>query len=397
MNKINRKSITERENNLLPFLKLHTKDEPPIFLDLSIRKSKNIINNETFKLVDEFKILKFKKSFRNSLLQPNKIFKTNVENKNIQKLISNNKIETSEDNLYLKEKLKNVNTSENKNTKYKKIKNFNLSSGRDRYLSLIKKYQFSQIKRKDNLLDDSKTSNNNTSVLTKQNKSSSNALTYETHINKTKSISKILTTKRKITKKDLNKSFSKLFALEKELCDTRKNSINIIKRIKKYKSILNKENKIMSNKLNKNEESMKKIDDLIEEENTKNNKITSINYNKILGPLNKVDEAINLKKINLNKSINGQIWLKQSTANMIRFGQYFNRLDDEQFFKQRKKIINKFAAIEKDSDIIDGIRTERNSFNNFGKGIKKNNKIITKLAEKNFDFFKNVSKKFDNF
>ena len=61
MNKIYINAITDRENSLLPFLNMKINEDPLISMDLTIRKSKNIINDETFKLVDEFKILQFKK------------------------------------------------------------------------------------------------------------------------------------------------------------------------------------------------------------------------------------------------------------------------------------------------------------------------------------------------
>ena len=144
----------------------------------------------------------------------------------------------------------------------------------------------------------------------------------------------------------------------------------------------------------KKEESIKKIQDLIDNENLKKNRITRINYNKILGPLHKEKDNL-LKKMDLNQKAKRQIWLKESTVNLIKFGQYFNLMDDEQFFRQRKKIIKKFADIEKESDIIDGIQTERINKTNLGKGIKKNNQIIKQIVENNFDFYKNVSKKFE--
>ena len=72
MNKIYINAITDRENSLLPFLNMKIKEDPLMSMDLTIRKSKNIINDETFKLVDEFKILKFKKNLKNVLLKPNK-------------------------------------------------------------------------------------------------------------------------------------------------------------------------------------------------------------------------------------------------------------------------------------------------------------------------------------
>ena len=395
MNKIYINAITDRENSLLPFSNMKIKEDPLMSMDLTIRKSKNIINDETFKLVDEFKILKFKKNLQNVLLKPNKSYKANLVNHRIQKIQLNNNIKTSANNEFFKDKIKNMKTMSYKTNKYKKIKNFKLSSNKDKYLSLLKKYNYKDIKRKQKILDISKTSNNN-SVTNKQNKSSSNMKISETQIKNSNSVTNTFNSKKsKIPKKLFNKSFSKFFSIEKALYDTQKSSINIIKRINRYKALSQRENQNMTDNLQKREDSLKKIEDLIDEENSKKNRISKINYQKILGPLNKSND-LNLKKIKINQKATGQIWVKQSTANLLKFGQYFNKMDDAQFFKQRKKIINKFASIEKDSNIIDGIKTERNNKYDFGQGIKKNNKIIKQLAEDNFDFFQNISKKLDN-
>lgn len=390
MSQIYKKSKTERENGILPFLKLEIKN-PFMSMELKIKKSKNIINNETYKLIDSFNIFKLERNPQIKLVQTRRL-STKLDKKKIVKM--NNNIAISENNSFFKEKLKDMKSLDNKTKKYKqiKIKNFKLSSKRERYISLLKKYNLNDIKLKTKIIDDSKTNNNTLS--TKPNKSTSNVVT-ENQIKDSKSTTQRLKPKKiKILKKDFNKSFSKFLSIEKTLNDTKKDTLHIIQRIKRYKVISDRETQNLSDTFQKKEESIKKVDNLINEENDNKNRITDIDYNKLLGPLNKTNSQM-FQKIKINQKQNGQIWLKQSTANMIKFGQYFNRMDDEQFFKQRKKIIKKFAAIEKDSDIIDGIKTERCRYN-YGKGIKKNNKIITKLAEDNLDFFRNVSKKFNN-
>ena len=390
MSQIYKKSKTERENGILPFLKLEIKN-PFMSMELKIKKSKNIINNETYKLIDTFNIFKLERNPQIKLVQTRRL-STKLDKKKIVKM--NNNIAISENNSFFKEKLKDMKSLDNKTKKYKqiKIKNFKLSSKRERYISLLKKYNLNDIKLKTKIIDDSKTNNNTLS--TKPNKSTSNVVT-ENQIKDSKSTTQRLKPKKiKILKKDFNKSFSKFLSIEKTLNDTKKDTLHIIQRIKRYKVISDRETQNLSDTFQKKEESIKKVDNLINEENDNKNRITDIDYNKLLGPLNKTNSQM-FQKIKINQKQNGQIWLKQSTANMIKFGQYFNRMDDEQFFKQRKKIIKKFAAIEKDSDIIDGIKTERCRYN-YGKGIKKNNKIITKLAEDNLDFFRNVSKKFNN-
>ena len=383
MDKFYRNLKTERENRLLPFLKVQIND-PFMPMDLTIRNSKNIINRETFKLLDEYKILKFKSNLRNLESKSSKSLKVNSEPNKMTKIILNNNIKTSANNSFFKGKIKVMKSKENNNNKnkYKKIKNFKLSSGRERYIYLLKKYKFRDVIKPNKILDDSKTNN---SSMTKQNKSNSNLKTNESQINNSTSVSKNLKTNQsQTTQKNFNKS---IFNLARTLRETQKNSMKMIRRIKRYKVLLDRENENITDIFQKREDSMKNVENLIDEENSPKNRI-------ILGPLHKANDS-NLKRIKISKKSNGQIWLKQSTVNLIKFGQYFNRMDDEQFFKQRKKIIKKFAAIEKDSDIVDGIKTERTKYD-FGKGIKKNNQIIEHLAENNYDIFKSVSKKLDN-
>ena len=391
MNKNELSLQSDNENSILPFLGMQIFDAK-IPMDISIRRSKNIINRETFKLVDEFKMLNLKNSFKiKNELKSGQPKKENSEINRLKRIrINNSSISTSDDNLYLKQKFKKMKTTSNKSFKYKKIKNIKLSSVRDKYISLIKKFKNNDEKKQNNSLSESKINN---SKILKLNKSNSNLKIDIPQINNPASIlDTSKTSESKQYKNALNKTFSKINTLSKTLKDTQRKSLKIIKNIKRFKLISKKENENMTDIINRRDELLQKIEDLMDEENSKKNRITRINYNKILGPLNKAKDNT-LKKIDLSKKLSRQIWLKKSTANMIKFGQYFNMMDDEQFFKERKKIIRKFADIEKESDIIDGIKTER-SRPNFGQAIKKNNQIIKQLAENNFDFFQNVSKKF---
>ena len=390
MDKIKLNLKTDNENSILPFLNVQIKDAK-LPMDISIRRSKNIINRETSKLVDEFQLLNFQNNLRGQNASRSSInLKENPELKKFRRIQTNNNIYTSENNLFLKKQIINMKSSGNNIPRYRLIKNIKLSSRRDKYISLIKKYK--DIDDKNKSLSESKV---NSSKILKQNNSNPNLKIDSSQINNTSSVSNTLKTyNNNISKKQINKTFSKINTLEKTLKDTQKNSMKIIKKIKRYKILSKKENENITDIIQHKEESIKKIQDLIDNENLKKNRITRINYNKILGPLHKEKDNL-LKKMDLNQKAKRQIWLKESTVNLIKFGQYFNLMDDEQFFRQRKKIIKKFADIEKESDIIDGIQTERINKTNLGKGIKKNNQIIKQIVENNFDFYKNVSKKFE--
>ena len=391
MDKIKLSIKTDNENSILPFLNVQINDAK-LPMDISIRRSKNIINRETSKLVDEFQILNFQNNLKNhNVSKSSQNLKENPKLKKFRRIqINNGNIFTNENNLFLKKQILNMKSSGNNIRKYRLIKNIKLSSGRDRYISLIKKYK--DIDDKNKSLSESKI---NSSKILKHNNSNSNLKIEESQINNTSSVSNTLKTyNNNISKKPLNKTFSKINTLEKTLKDTQRNSINIIKKIRRYKILSKKENENITDIFQNKEESMKNIQDLIDSENLKKNRITRININKILGPLRKEKDNL-LKQIDSNQKEKRQIWLKESTVNLIKFSQYFNLMDDEQFFRQRKKIIKKFADIEKESEIIDGIQTQRVNKPNFGKRIKKNNRIIKQIVENNFDFYKNVSKKYE--
>ena len=393
MDRIQLSLKTDNENKILPFLKMQI-NNAKIPMDISIRRSKNIINRETSKLVDEFQILKFQSKLKkHSESKSSQNLKANsIINRFRRIQINNDNISTSDNNLFLKQQIMNLKSAGNNIVKYRRIKNIKLSSGRDKYISLLKKYKYIDEMNQNKSLSESKINN---SKILKQNKSNSNLKIDIPQINNSSSVSNTLktNTNNKILKKGLNKTFSKINTLEQTLKDTQKKSMKIIKKIKRYKILSKKESENITDMLQKKEGSLQKMQDLIDEENLKKNRITRINYNKILGPLHKEKDNL-LKKMDLNQKAKRQIWLKESTVNLIKFGQYFNLMDDEQFFRQRKKIIKKFADIEKESDIIDGIQTERNNKHEFGKGIKKNNKIIKRIVENNFDFYKNVTKKY---
>ena len=368
MKQIYEHAMTQRENKLLPFLKMKIKDDSFSPLEISIRRSKNIINDETFRLIDDFQIMNLKSKMKNFGKQ-NKPFKLNFGKNRHGSISLNNEIPTLSNDEFLKRKIINMKILKNNKTqKNKSFKSFKLFSLKDKYLPLLEKYQINDTKSQSKLLETSKSNNN--SLLIKKNNSNSNLLINETQINKSNPASKTITAKKKI------------------LQETQTDSLKIIKKIKKYKKLLKIENQNITDIIQKNEKTMKNNENNKDEDNSNNNKISQINNNKLLGHLKK-DDITKLQKFQINKELNGEILMKQSTINLLKFGKYFNKMDDEQFFKERKKIINKFAAFEKDSNILDGIKTERNRFT-IGKGIQNNNRIIKQLAEDNYSFFQNI-------
>ena len=265
MDKIKLNLKIDNENSILPFLNVQIKDAK-LPMDISIRRSKNIINRETSKLVDEFQLLNFQNNLRGQNASSSSInLKENPELKKFRRIQTNNNIYTSENNLFLKKQIINMKSSGNNIPRYRLIKNIKLSSGRDKYISLIKKYK--DINDKNKSLSESKV---NSSKILKQNNSNSNLKIDSSQINNTSSVSNTLKTyNNNISKKQINKTFSKINTLEKTLKDTQKNSMKIIKKIKRYKILSKKENENITDIIQHKEESIKKIQDLIDNENLK--------------------------------------------------------------------------------------------------------------------------------
>ena len=191
MKQIYEHAMTQRENKLLPFLKMKIKDDSFSPLEISIRRSKNIINDETFRLIDEFQIMNLKSKMKN-LGKQNKPFKLNIGKNRHGSISLNNEIPTLSNDEFLKRKIINMKILKNNKTqKNKSFKSFKLFSLKDKYLPLLEKYQINDTKSQSKLLETSKSNNN--SLLIKKNKSNSNLLINETQINKLNPASKTIT------------------------------------------------------------------------------------------------------------------------------------------------------------------------------------------------------------
>ena len=69
-------------------------------------------------------------------------------------------------------------------------------------------------------------------------------------------------------------------------------------------------------------------------------------------------------------------------------------MDDSQFFKQRKKIMEDYPILVKEANNIKIKERDKEwKQNHFGDNLKKNNKIINQLVENNLTLYKNVYRK----
>ena len=160
MDRIQLSLKTDNENKILPFLKMQI-NNAKIPMDISIRRSKNIINRETSKLVDEFQILKFQSKLKkHSESKSSQNLKANsIINRFRRIQINNDNISTSDNNLFLKQQIMNLKSAGNNIVKYRQIKNIKLSSGRDKYISLLKKYKYIDEMNQNKSLSESKINN----------------------------------------------------------------------------------------------------------------------------------------------------------------------------------------------------------------------------------------------
>ena len=97
--------------------------------------------------------------------------------------------------------------------------------------------------------------------------------------------------------------------------------------------------------------------------------------------LKKKDDTKELKKIfgpladgfreglkEIKRDVGQYIWIKRSTANLISFGNSFKLMADDTFYKEHKRIIEKYPSLERDAKIIIP-----------KKKVKENKEIISKL------------------
>ena len=204
-------------------------------------------------------------------------------------------------------------------------------------------------------------------------------------LNKTSFKEKLLMHRIFFKKKTKNKIYGNIKKLTSILKDTSDNSIIIGKVLKNYSrdtSFRIYHQKIMEKSLKKS----KSQDDIIGKPEMNMREI----FDKSDNLLDQQLKQIKSKQSNINKFT----WIKKTTANLIDFGQLSQSMNDEQFYKERKRIIGNYRNYEKEANIyIKNLKSEKPNYKSI---VGYNNlKKIDELLLQNSQLIKNIFKKYN--
>ena len=183
-----------------------------------------------------------------------------------------------------------------------------------------------------------------------------------------------------------NSTYSNIRKLTSMLKDTNNTSMMIEKVLKNYSqdtSFKNYHQKILEKSLKQS----KSQDELMGKPEMNMREIFDKNDSNL-------DHELKQVKSKKGNNINKLAWVKKSTANLIDFGQLSQSMNDEQFYKERRRIIGNYRNYEKEADIY--IKKLKNEKPNFKSIVGYNNlKKIDELLEQNSQLIKNIYKKYN--
>ena len=267
---------------------------------------------------------------------------------------------------FLTQKLKAIKSKE-KNNNMKKIMRasaLNFNSNKTNNNINTKKYQNNNTNRRNETIT--------------QRTSSTNIL------NKTSKNEKQLFEKLFYNKKMKNNAYRNMKNLTNILKDTTKNSVILNMEIKNYSQDTSFKNlgKLI---LDKSLKQSKSQDDIKAEADRDFRKLFGKKLSSINHPLKQI-------KVRENKK-NKLIWVKKSTANLISFGQVSQSINDEQFYMERKRIIESYRNYEREADIYTTSKEKQNYRSEVG---YQNLKKIDELLAQNTQLIKDILEKNNN-
>ena len=277
------------------------------------------------------------------------------------KKIRQTKLKSSKD--YLTQRLNKVILRGKNKKRLLNISSLNSDSSKMNNLSVKQYYSNNTYKKNDNTNNELSTIRN---ILSKNQDMESS----EKHL-----FQKVLSNKR--VKNNTYRNISRLSSL---LNDTSKKYIILNMKLKDY----TKENSFKNIKKNILDKSLK------QSKSQENMDLKKINFKKIF---DKKDSVLDKPMVQIkDEKKNRMIWIKKSTANLLSFGKVSQSMKDEQFYKERKRIIESYLNYEKAADLyVSKKESEKNSFRN-ERGYKNLRKIDELLAQ-NKELIKNILKK----
>ena len=308
-----------------------------------------------------------------------------------------NKQNTQEENIdiFNKENKEKEKTAQTSTKKIKKIRQTKLKSSKD-YLTQRLNKVILRGKNKKRLLNISSLNSDSSKMNNLSVKQYYSNNTYR----KNDSTNNELSTMRNILSKNQDMESSEKHLFQKVLSNKRVKN-NTYRNISRLSSLLNDTSKkyiILNMKLKDytKENSFKNIKKNILDKSLKQSKsqenmdLKKINFKKIF---DKKDSVLDKPMVQIkDEKKNRMIWIKKSTANLLSFGKVSNSMKDEQFYKERKRIIESYLNYEKAADLyVTKKESEKNSFRN-ERGYKNLRKIDELLAQ-NKELIKNILKK----
>ena len=363
----------------LPFIKMSLKNSKMNNISKRMNKSLIYLSKETELLV-----------------LGNNNLSEKQEKKNLNKTAEN--IQNTNEDLeifYFKNKNKNKkkeDTNKPKEKSKKKIKNTKLISSSD-YLKQKLNRVIEKNKNKNKITNVSSMNSNSTLLNNLSMKSMKHY--YPTNTNRKSENTSDKNTVRNLFSKNHDEENSSERTLFTRVLSSRKIKNSTYRNIARISSLLNDTSKkyIMLNMKLKNysqENSFKNIKKSFYDKSLQQSKsmdIKKINFKTIFDEKdNIIDKPLKqIKDVRKNR----MIWIKKSTANLLTFGKVSQLMKDEQFYKERKRIIGNYLKYEKEADLyIKKRESEKNSFRS-EKGIKNMRKIDELLAQ-NHELLKNI-------
>ena len=369
----------------LPFLRVNIEKINELNnLQNKVEKSNSLINSHTDKLLitgfegDEED---FKKCYKK--IEPIKVNNLNyIKKENLNKLLIKDDYlgpikltKIKEFNITKRQKYKIM-------EKLKQLKNLKKCHSRNNNFYQIEKININNDKIDNNNINNSISNNFNFNSL---NSLKGAYFLYRNNSHRNLSVAKTI-------KNDNSMNINKFITLRDFLTNTTNNLKEINEKLKlfirKNDAIKNMNYNSYKKKNNKN----KSIKIKTFYKNRKNNDEA---IHEVLDPLQKKakDDLLKLIKKDEGASIQN-IWIKRSTANLVSFGKSFQSLDDDLFYRERKRIILEYPLLEKDANIPVPLPKKDDAMKKFHKiKLEKNSRLMKDLNYNNKRLVYEIQKK----